>query len=72
MSYLESYLQGLVSLGHWEDFVSGVDSTQFAEWTEQPLTGPTVELQDCESIILGSEPSHPGRGLQNCGIWSPS
>lgn len=41
----ESHLQGLVRLGHGEDFVSGVDAAQFAEWAEQPLTRPAVELQ---------------------------
>lgn len=40
-----SDLQSLVSLSHGEDFVSGVDSAQFAERTEQPLAGPAVELQ---------------------------
>lgn len=38
-------LQSLVSLSHGEDFVSGVDSAQFAERTEQPLAGPAIELQ---------------------------
>lgn len=44
-SISESYLQGLVGVGHWQDFVSCVDAAQFAERAEQPLTGPTVELQ---------------------------
>ena len=45
MSDSQSYLQSLVSLRHWEDFVSSVDSAQFAERAEQPLTGPAIELQ---------------------------
>ena len=31
-------------MGHWQDLVSGVDPAQFAERTEQPLTGSTIEL----------------------------
>ncbi len=42
---LVSNLQGLVCVSHRQDFVSGVDAAQFAERTEQPLTGPAVELQ---------------------------
>lgn len=41
----QPYLQGLVCVGHWQDFVPGVDAAQFAEGAEQPLTGPTVELE---------------------------
>lgn len=41
----QPYLQGLVCVGHWQDFVPGVDAAQFAERAEQPLTGPTVELE---------------------------
>lgn len=41
----ESYFQGLVCMGHRQDLVSGVEAAQFAEGAEQPLTGPTVELQ---------------------------
>lgn len=38
MSDCESNLQRLVRLGHWEDFMSGVNAAQFAEGAEQPLT----------------------------------
>lgn len=41
----DSNLQCLVRLGHGEDFMSSVDAAQFAEGAEQPLAGPTVELQ---------------------------
>lgn len=45
MSDSESYLEGLVCMGHWQDFVSRVDAAQFAERAEQPLARPTIELQ---------------------------
>lgn len=41
----DSHLQGLVRMSHRQDFMSGVDASQFAEGTEQPLTGPAVELE---------------------------
>lgn len=43
--FFDSHLQGLVRVSHRQDFMSGVDASQFAERTEQPLTGPAVELE---------------------------
>lgn len=44
-SECDPYLQGLVRVRHRQDFVSRVDPSQLAEGTQQPLTGPAVELQ---------------------------
>lgn len=61
----EWHLQGLVGVGHRQDFMSRVDTPQFAERTQQPLAGPAVELELLLVVFWTRQNLRTSRGEEN-------